>query len=389
MKQYLVKAGQLIDGKSDQIREDMGLLIEGDTILEVAELETFSTELEIIDYSDKTVMPGIFNCHVHIGMNPLDSLSARNEVETILYAYQCLGKYLRSGVTYVRNQGTKDFIDLKLKRMIEKKEIVGPSICASGPSICMTGGHGHRSGLESDGIDACKKSARFLLKNGVDTVKIMATGGVMTDGVEPGSEQLDYEEVEAIIHEAKKAGKLSSAHAQGTKGIENVVRAGITSVEHGIYLTDEIIEQMIQKDIYLVPTLSAVHFIIKNGLAGGIPEYAVRKAELVVDAHMDSFRRAYQKGVKIAMGTDAGTPFNLHENSWYEFKLMIEQGMKPMDALKSGTSVAAEMLQVDKRYGSLEKGKKADFIVLEENPLTNIETLENVIHVYKHGMQVK
>ena len=392
MKSYLVKVGSMIDVVAKEIRTEVGILVEDGWIKEVKPFSQFSSEYEVVDYGNQVAMPGMINCHVHIGMDPVKTSEQRekmNEVEVILYAYGNMSSYLNSGVTMVRNQGTSNFVDLKLKKMIERNEIEGPTIIASGPSICMTGGHGHRSGLESDGEDECRKSARYLLKNGVDTVKFMATGGVMTDGVEPGSEQLSAKEVLAIVEEANKAGKLSSSHAQGSKGIMNVVQAGATSVEHGIYLTDEIIDTMVEKGIYLVPTLSAVHFILENGVEGGVPEYAVRKCEKVYDSHINSFKNAYQKGVKIAMGTDAGTPFNLHENSWKEFELMMQHGMTAMDALRSGTIVAAEMVKKDEFHGSIEAGKRADFIILKENPLENIRCLKEVEHVYKHGVKVK
>ena len=392
MKSYLVKVGTLIDVVEKKAKKEMGILVEDGWIKEVKPFSEFSSQYEIVDYNNKVIMPGMINSHVHIGMDPVRNSNQReemNDVELILYAYQNMRQYLDSGVTMIRNQGTANFIDLKLKKMIERDEIQGPTIIASGPSICITGGHGHRNGLESDGEDACRKSARYLLKHGVDTIKFMATGGVMTEGVEPGSEQLTAGEVQAIVEEAKKAGKLSSSHAQGSKGIMNVVQAGATSVEHGIYLTDEIIDKMIEKGIYLVPTLSAVHFIMENGIEGGVPEYAVRKCEKVYDSHIGSFKKAYQRGVKIAMGTDAGTPFNLHENSWKEFELMVQHGMTVIDALRAGTIVAAEMVEKDEFYGSIEVGKRADFIVLNENPLENITCLKEVEQVYKHGKRVK
>ena len=392
METYLIKAGKMIDVISKAAKSEIGILVENGWIKEVNPFSSYTGDYEIIDYSDKVIMPGLINCHVHIGMDPIKNSEERekmNDVEVILYAYQNMNDYLNSGVTMVRNQGTENFIDLKLKKMIEKNEIDGPTIIASGPNICMTGGHGYKHGLESDGEDACRKSARYLLKSGVDTVKFMATGGVMTDGIEPGSEQLTANEVLAIVEEAKKAGKLSSSHAQGTKGIMNVVQAGATSVEHGIFLTDEIIDLMVEKGIYLVPTLAAVHFILEKGIEGGVPEYAVRKSEKVYDAHINSFKKAYQKGVKIAMGTDAGTPFNLHSNSWKEFELMVEHGMSVMDALRAGTIIAAEMVEKNHHYGSIEVGKRADFIVLDENPIENISCLKEIDAVYKHGKKVK
>jgi len=392
MSKSLLKAGALIDVVAERVEHNMGVLLEDSIIQSIKPFDEFTEACEVIDYSDKTLMPGLFNCHVHMDMDPtitVKQFSETNEVERIVFAYQQMAKFLDTGFTYIRNLGSKNCIDLKLKRLVDAGKAVGPSICASGDVICMTGGHGWFTGLESDGVAEVMKNTRYLLKQGVDVVKIMATGGVMTEGVEPGSPQLTLEEMKASVEEARKAGRTTASHAQGAEGILNAVRAGISSIEHGIYLTDEIIDLMLEQGTYMVPTLAAVYFIVTVGEKGGIPRYAVEKAEKVMNAHIASFKEAYRRGVKIAMGTDAGTPFNLHESSWFEFKLMIEHGMRPMDALKSGTINAAELLNVSDHYGSLQAGKKADIIVLDENPLTSIETLEHVTHVYKHGVQVK
>ena len=258
-------------------------------------------------------------------------------------------------------------------------------IITAGPLICMSGGHGWRGGREIDGVDEARKAARQVIREGADFVKFSATGGVMTPGVEPGSPQLTFPEMEALCFETNKAGKRSATHAQGSGGILDAVKAGVTSVEHGIFLTDEIIALMIEKGTWLVPTLAAPYNIVKHGLEGGIPEYAVRKANMIIGAHNESFRKAYRAGVKIAMGTDAGTPFNEHGESWFELKLMCENGMSPMEAIVVTTKNAAELLDIDQDYGTLEPGKYADFIVLDGNPLENLEVLSDVKATYRHG----
>ncbi len=240
-------------------------------------------------------------------------------------------------------------------------------------------------GREADGPEETRKAAREQLKAGADLVKIMATGGVITKGVEPGSPQLSMEEMKTAIEEAHKAGKKTSTHAQGTEGIKNAVLAGIDSVEHGIFLDDETINLMLEKGVYLVPTLVAPYFIVENGVEAGIPKYAVDKSNYVMKYHMESFTRAYNAGVKIAMGTDSGTPYNPHGSAPTEIKLMVQCGMGLMDALVASTRSSAELLGIDQEYGSLEVDKYADFLVLDENPLENLDTLFEINSVYKMG----
>ncbi|WP_099189613.1 amidohydrolase family protein [Tepidibacter mesophilus] len=195
--------------------------------------------------------------------------------------------------------------------------------------------------------------------------------------------------MKVIVEEAHKAVRKVAVHAQGEIGIRDAVMAGVDSIEHGIFLTDEIIDLMIERGTFLVPTLSALHFIKQAGIEGGVLKDVFDKTERVLESHCNSFVKAYKRGGKIACGTDAGTPCNIHGKTSYELKLMIENGMTPMDAIKTTTSEVAILLVIEKEYGSIEVGKKADILVLNENPIVNIETLFNVESVYKLGKLVK
>ena len=385
----LIKAGRFIDGTGTDLLENVCLLVQDGKIVEVAPHLDAPEGCEVLDFSGKTIMPGMMNTHVHLGspaVGDSDALTRDwNYVDRSLYAVHCLETYIRSGVTQVRSLGTRDYLDIKFKNAAKKGGYKWPGIITAGPLICMSGGHGWRGGREIDGVDEARKAARQVIREGADFVKFSATGGVMTPGVEPGSPQLTFPEMEALCFETNKAGKRSATHAQGSGGILDAVKAGVTSVEHGIFLTDEIIALMIEKGTWLVPTLAAPYNIVKHGLEGGIPEYAVRKANMIIGAHNESFRKAYKAGVKIAMGTDAGTPFNEHGESWFELKLMCENGMSPMEAIVVTTKNAAELLDIDKDYGTLEPGKYADFIVLDGNPLENLEVLSDVKATYRHG----
>jgi imidazolonepropionase-like amidohydrolase len=211
----------------------------------------------------------------------------------------------------------------------------------------------------------------------------------MTPGVEPGSPQLTLEELKAGVEEAGKAGRRTASHAQGTTGIKNAVLAGITSIEHGIFLSDEVIELMLEHGTYLVPTLVAPYWIVKKGRAAGIPDYAVKKSEDVIEAHLASFRKALAAGVKIAFGTDAGTPFNEHGANTFELELLVENGMTPLQALEAGTRVSAELLGIEDKVGTLEAGKLADVVVVAGDPLADIKAVRNVQVVVKEGQIVK
>jgi imidazolonepropionase-like amidohydrolase len=256
----------------------------------------------------------------------------------------------------------------------------------------MTGGHGWQFGREADGPDEVRKAAREQIKKGADIVKFMATGGVLTPSVEPGSEQLTEEELRAGIEEAHKAGKKTATHAMGTKGILNALRAGIDSIEHGVYLNEEAAAMMAERHIPFIPTLSALFNIEAKGIESGIPPFAVEKTIKVKPHHLQSIRIAKEKGVIIAMGTDAGTPFNLHGENLGELKLLVGQGFTPLEAIESGTRIAAGVLGLDHELGTIEEGKLADLLVVEGNPLEDMEILLNkkaIILIMQDGKLVK
>lgn len=389
------KGFTLLSGNGDKPLENAAFLVEGDKIVKVGKSDEFKVEegVEVVDLRGKTVMPGLINSHVHITMEPVGDpfglITSESSAKTAVRTVANLKKHLKSGTTFFRDLGGPDGIDIDLRDCVNEGLVEGPEFLVAGKVVTMTGGHGWPMGRECDGVDEARKAAREQLKAGADVIKVMATGGVMTKGVEPGSPQLTLEEMEVAIAEAHKAGKKTATHAQGTTGIKNAILAGIDSIEHGIFLDDEVIQLMVDKGVYLVPTLVAPYFIVENGVEAGIPEHAVKKANDIMDTHFESFRKAYEAGVKIAMGTDAGTPFNLHDKAPFELKLMVKGGMTPKDAIVSSTKVSAELLGIDNEYGTLEEGKKADFLVLKENPLENLDTLFDIEGVYKLGKLVK
>ena len=329
-----------------------------------------------------TLLPGFIDSHVHICIDgspdPISTLATESQTVTTLKAARAAQQTLMAGVTTVRDMGGRDGIDLGLKQAINTGLIPGPRMLVSGRLICMTGGHGWQIGQEANGPDEVRKAAREQIKVGADIVKLMATGGVMTPAVQPGSEQFTEEEMRAGVEEAHKAGKKTATHAMGTQGILNALRAGIDSIEHGVYLDDEAVSLMVERKVPLIPTISALYFIETKGVEAGIPAYAVEKTLMVKPHHRESIRMAREAGVLVAADTDAGTPFNLHGENLSEIKLLVDYGgFSPMEAIEAGTRVAAQVLGLEKELGTVVESKRADLILVEGNPLEDIDILLN------------
>jgi imidazolonepropionase-like amidohydrolase len=366
--------GLVFDGSASPLA-GQGVLVEDGRIAAVAPAAEFAGFAgERIDTAGGTLMPGLIDCHVHLTMggegDPGTAQSKLSPAQIALKALERAQTTLRSGIVAVRDCGGKDFIELSVRDAIRRGEFPGPMIRASGRVICMTGGHGNRTGRVADGVDEVVKAVREQVHAGADVIKIMATGGVMTPGVDPEDAHYTREEMAAGLAEARRFRKRSASHAQGAEGILNAVLGGVSSIEHGIFMDDECLAAMLERGTFLVPTLAAVRYIVGNR-DKGIPLWAVEKAERVYEIHKIAFRRFYEAGGKIAMGTDAGTPFNLHGENAMELQYMVECGMKPLDALRAGTSLAADLVDLPD-YGSLKKGGIADLLLVDGNPAENI-----------------
>jgi imidazolonepropionase-like amidohydrolase len=348
---------------------------------------------EILDVGGRTVIPGLINAHTHICMDSnapdtLKAISAEPPGVTAIRAAQRVGRMLEAGITTARDLGGAFYIDLEVRDLVKSGEIPGPRLLCAGKLITMTGGHGWIIGQECDGADEVRKGVREQLKAGADVIKLMATGGVMTPGVQPGSAQLTEEELRAGIEEAGKANRRTATHAQGLEGIKNAIRAGINTIEHGFYLDEEAVAMMVERGIVFVPTLAAAYQLIQAGTEAGIPQYVIDKISMVDEAHKRSFQLAWKAGVVLAAGNDGGTPFNPQEDLATEIQLMVQLGLPVVDAIRAGTWGSALALGLEEEIGTLEVGKQADLVVLDGDPMADIEALRRVWCVVQGGRVV-
>jgi imidazolonepropionase-like amidohydrolase len=358
---------------------------------------------EQVDVSGRTLLPGLFDCHVHVMLGHLDIWRLLQTPFSYRFydAIRNLDATLRIGITTVRDAGGAD---LGVKLAVEHGVVRGPRLQISIAMLSQTGGHGDGlmpSGTRAqlfpeypgcpraiaDGPTEVRKAVRELIRSGAEVIKVATTGGVMSPSDKPTNRGFDPEELEIVVSEARGAGLEVMAHAQGTEGIKNALRAGVRSIEHGIYLDDEAIQLMLDQGSYLVATLVAPTGVIRAAEAGAaVPDVAVTKSREVMETHRESFRRAIEAGVNIAMGTDSAvTP---HGENLSELELMAECGMKPEHVLLATTKNAAELMHLEDELGTIEPGKRADLVVVDGDPFDFSDLSERIEAVYQDGALV-
>jgi imidazolonepropionase-like amidohydrolase len=399
----LVRAGTLLDGSGGRPRKNVDVLIKDGRIQEVGPHLAAPAGATTLDLSDETVLPGLIDCHTHLTFEVSANSALRGVTETApdqaIQATIFARRTLEAGFTTVRNVGAGEFVDVALKRAIDRGTVPGPRMIVSTNSFSIVGGHGDANGyrpgiLEEHldytqglptGPDECRKAVRYAHKHGAGVIKIMSTGGVLSANDALDARSFSDAELAAIVDEAKLLGLKVCSHAHGVEGIRSAVKAGVASIEHGTYLDDETARLMREKGCWLVPTRSAGEWVYDQATKGGIPPHAVQKALQVGPIMRDAFRRAYRAGVKIAFGTDAGVfP---HGTNAKEFKMMTDLGMSPMEAIVTATKSASELLGWNE-VGLVEKGRYGDLVAVRGDPLADITLLEHPSVVIKGGQVV-
>ncbi len=403
--------GILIDGRGGEPQEGMTILIEDERISRVGRdgQVQIPRGASVIDAQGGSILPGLIDTHVHFMLEYPDVLRGLLTPPSLslLQAIPRMLATLEAGVTTIRDAGGSP---AGLKMAVERGIVAGPRMQVAVSIISQTGGHGDgyypccvdigMFGINLpdvphtvvDGVEAVRKATREILRAGADWIKLATSGGVLSTADAPTSSQLTIEEISTAVYEAAAQEKRCMAHAQGTQGIKNAILAGVASIEHGVYLTDELVDLMLERDVWLVPTLVAPLAVVDFSREHPeiLPPMMAAKAISVVKDHQQSFRKAVEAGVKIAMGTDSGV--GKHGENGYELQLMVENGMTPMQAILASTARAAELLHLDKQLGTIEEGKLADIIVVSGNVLSDIKQIasaDNVKLVLKGGKAAK
>jgi imidazolonepropionase-like amidohydrolase len=396
----LIRAGHVIDVHTGNELADETVIVEGDKIVGLAKTEDTPAKEgdRVVDLAQYTVLPGMIDVHVHLTMvtnfDPYFELSMTPAKEAI-QGVENAKTTLEAGFTTVRNVGASGFTDVALRDEINAGHIPGPHMQVSGPPLGITGGHMDENLLPSqynvqgdgvaDGIAAVQHMVRRNIKYGADLIKIGASGGVLSKGDDPQASQYTLEEMQAIVADAHRLGRKVAAHAHGAQAILWASEAGVDSIEHGSYINDEDIAMMKKHGTYLVPTAYLVDWMRANMK---LPAFYQQKMTDVGNAMKANHKRAIAAGVKIAMGTDAAVyphGLNAHELDVY----VNQYGMTPLEALKTTTLNAADLMGWTDKVGSLEPGKWADVIAVSGDPLKDIRTLEHVSFVMKGGVIYK
>jgi imidazolonepropionase-like amidohydrolase len=404
-QQTYIQCGRLIDGKSNSVQTEMTIVVESNKIIDVRKgYQSGSANDKLINMRNQTVMPGFIDSHVHLSSetskNKYMENFTLNDDDNALRAVKYSERTLMAGFTTVRDLG--GHIAVSLRNAINAGDIKGPRILAAGKSIASTGGHadpsnGYSRALMGDpeakeGVvnspEEARKAVRQRYKESSDVIKITATGGVLSNAKDGAGAQFTEDEIKAVVITAKDYGFRVAAHAHGAEGMKRAIRAGVSSIEHGTFMDDEVIALMKENGTYYVPTITAGKSVADSAkIPGYYPPLVLPKAIATGPKIQSTFAKAYKEGVKIAFGTDAGV--FAHGKNYKEFEYMVEAGMPAMEAIKSATMNAADLLGISDRIGSIEKGKSADIIAVKGDPIKDIKVLSAMDFVMKEGVVYK
>src|SRR5205809_6356463 len=407
-----LKAERMFDGKSKTLVQHGVIIVQGDKIVDVGSNLTIPGGAKVIDLGDATLSPGFIDAHTHLTLDYSGDYNLRrlheldlDVSEQAIRATTFARATIEAGFTTVRDLGSRfvgsrEFVDVALRNSINKGLIVGPRMLVATKGIGATGGpfdptsgfRDFRSGREpdyTDGIidspDDARKAVRFEVKNGADVIKAAVSGGVLSLTDEVDTPQLTPAEMAAVVDESHRLRKKVAVHCHGDQAAREAIEAGVDSIEHGSFMKPETLTRMKNKGVFLTPTLMATEWIMSK--LENYPPALQAKAKAAAAARSDMFRNAVRLGVRIAFGTDAAVfP---HGQNAKEFKLMVDLGMTPTDALKSATTSDAELFGIAQKTGALEKGKLADIIAIPGDPLTDITATERVFFVMKEGKIIR
>ncbi|HLH39660.1 MAG TPA: amidohydrolase family protein [Bryobacteraceae bacterium] len=391
-----IHCGKLLEVRTGELIPNATILVDGRTIRQAGANVVAPAGAARIDLSQSTCLPGLIDVHVHLTDEPrysgYEGLGVSVPRQTVTGVKNARATLL-AGFTVARNVGASGFSDVALRDGINDGDIEGPRLYVSGPPLGITGGHCDDNLLApefhfreegvADGPWAARAKVRENIKYGADLIKVCASGGVMSKGDQPGTPQYSLEELQAIAAEAHKLGRKTAAHAHGAQSIKDAIRAGIDSVEHSSLIDEEGIALARQHGTFLVFDIYNDDYILAEGAKAGMLSESIEKEKQVGKLQRENFRKAYLAGAKIAFGTDAGV--YPHGDNWKQFPIMVEWGMKPIEAIRSATTEAADLLGIGDKAGAIEPGRWADVIAVAGNPLEDISVLGRVHFVMKEG----
>ena len=406
-----IHAGRLFDSTGDTIKSNMVIVVEGDRIKQVGSAAEvpIPAGAKVVDLSKATVLPGLIDCHTHVAAPPKSDHYAEiynfkdTPFDAAFNASTNARTTLMAGFTTIRDVGSPAFLAVDLRNAINRGDLIGPRVVASGPPISITGGHGDLNGFApevsyswfpeqrgfsiADGVDQVRQTVRAQVKYNVDVIKILSTGGVLSKGDSPGAPQYTLEELKAAVDEAHAAGRKIASHAHGAEGIKRAIIAGVDSIEHASLVDDEGIRLAKEHGTYFDMDIYNDDFLLGKAIEFGLPQENIDKEKMVGRTQRENFEKAFKAGVKMAFGTDAGV--YPHGDNAKQFATMVRFGMTPAQAIRTATFNSADLLGRSKDIGTVETGKFADIIAVDGDPLQDVTKLQNVGFVMRGGVIYK